>query len=522
MATPRDIKITLLYPPHQAWPGYMCKPNGSLAYPSLGGAVREAGFEVNVFDACVGNDQDDLDEMFYVSKKLPSGLLRTGVSDERILQEVKDADIVGLTSIFSDQETMVLSTSRLIKKHFPEKLIISGGVNARNRLTRFFDNGIDLVCTSEAERTIVHIARQVARGSRDWSGISGVAFRDDGRIVVQPIAPEDMFIDLDQLPMPAWDLLPNQRYWKIARPHGGHFQAGQELRYASMMTSMGCVFTCSYCHISGETEDSPAGAISKFRVKSDDRVLAELDELKRLGVTQVFIEDDSLFGWKRRGVELIRKVQGYGFDIFDVNGVNLIHLLHKTGDGKFVPDEMVLDCLVDAGFRQIALPFESASQRIITKYASNKWNVERCDVESLIRRCVDKGIEVSGNYMLGYPDETREEIEATIAMARRHRAVGLGMAAFMLVIPLPGTRIYDLAMAGGYLEEEFNPDTFNWSRASMIRTNVPPEELLQIRREAWETINDSKFVQYKKGMNADAQVEPTDFFEPSPASATSA
>src|SRR5262249_55864619 len=159
----------------------------------------------------------------------------------------------------------------------------------------------------------------------------------------------------------------------------------------------------------------------------------------------------------------------------DVNGINLIHLLHKTSSGRFEPDEMVLDCLAEAGFRQIALPFESASQRIITKYASNKWNVERCDVESLIRRCVAKGIEVSGNYMLGSPDETREEIEATIAMARRHRSVGLGSAAFMLVIPLPGTRIYDIALAGGYLEQEFNPDTFNWSRSSMINTPVPPE-----------------------------------------------
>ena len=121
----RDIKITLLYPPHQAWPGHMCRPNGSLAYPSLAGGLHEAGFEVNIFDACVGNAKDDLDKMFYVSKTLPTGLLRTGVDDERILQEVKDADIVGLTSILSDQESMVLATSRLIKKHFPEKLIVT-------------------------------------------------------------------------------------------------------------------------------------------------------------------------------------------------------------------------------------------------------------------------------------------------------------------------------------------------------------------------------------------------------------
>src|SRR4029450_7493364 len=123
------------------------------------------------------------------------------------------------------------------------------------------------------ERPPAPTPRRGAKGNRRGTDIPGVAYRKDGRIVVQPIAPEDMFVNLDELPMPAWDLLPNDRYWKIARPHGGHFKAGQELRYASMMTSMGCPFSCSYCHISGETEDSAAGDIAKFRIKPGNRVL---------------------------------------------------------------------------------------------------------------------------------------------------------------------------------------------------------------------------------------------------------
>ena len=58
--------------------------------------------------------------------------------------------------------------------------------------------------------------------------------------------PDDVVTDLDRLPLPAWHLLPNERYWKIARPHGGPFEPGVELHYASMMTSMGCPFSCSY------------------------------------------------------------------------------------------------------------------------------------------------------------------------------------------------------------------------------------------------------------------------------------
>ena len=103
----REPKVLLLYPPEQRWPGFMVKPNGSLAYPMLGGALKEINCHVEVYDACIGNDDDDI-EQFYKTTKLPSGLLRTGVSDNRILEAVKDFDIIGITSIFSSQETMVL------------------------------------------------------------------------------------------------------------------------------------------------------------------------------------------------------------------------------------------------------------------------------------------------------------------------------------------------------------------------------------------------------------------------------
>ena len=110
----KNPRVILVYPPNQSWPGTMCKPNGSLAYPNIGGALIDMGVEVSVFDAAVGNEKDDLTATFYRSEELPSGLRRTGVSDERILEEVAGSDIVGLTSIFTDQETMVLTTASLI------------------------------------------------------------------------------------------------------------------------------------------------------------------------------------------------------------------------------------------------------------------------------------------------------------------------------------------------------------------------------------------------------------------------
>ena len=113
----KEIKILLLYPPEQSWSGTMVKPNGSLAYPYLGGALRDIGVECHVYDACVGNDDDNLDDFFNKNSELSSGMIKTGVSDERILEIAANYDAIGITSIFSQQETRVLHCAKIIKKH---------------------------------------------------------------------------------------------------------------------------------------------------------------------------------------------------------------------------------------------------------------------------------------------------------------------------------------------------------------------------------------------------------------------
>lgn len=505
----KDLKITLLYPPEQNWPDTMCKPNGSLAYPMLAGALRDFGINVQIYDACVGgDDKDNLKEIFYKSTELDNGMLRTGVSDERILEVISDSDAIGLTSIFSHQETMVLRTAKLIKKHFPKKLILSGGVNARSRSKKFFEAGIDLICTSESEKTIIDIAEVLLKNSRDFSHIPQVMFMNGdkevftgNKMIMRKGKPAtDIIWDLDELPIPAWDLLPNDRYWEIGRPHGGHFNDDEELKYASMMTSLGCPFHCSYCHISGEGLESTAGQIGSYRIKSDDRVLEEMQVLKDLGVRQVFVEDDSLLGMKKRAIRLVEKIKKFGLEILDVNGVNIIHLLKHNKAEKGEPDYEVLQLLKDAGFREIVLPFESATPRIIKKYASSKWNIEQSNMPGLIKACKEVGFRIAGNFMLGYPDETRNEIMYTIQYAKDRMIDGLDSANFFLVMPLPGTQLFDEATAKGHLPKDFNPDKMHWQKANMMNTEVPPEELEEIRDKAWQETNKPEFTNYKKNM----------------------
>ncbi len=494
----KDPSFLLLYSPLQFGPEEMAKPDGSLSLSYVAGALRRAGYGVNILDISVGNQEDKLADTFFQATRLPiSGLLRIGMSHKRILQEVSKYDVVGISSIFTTQTSMVLETIRLVKTAYPEKLVIAGGVNSRNLRQRFFDAGADVIVLSEAERIIVEIA-EALRGKRTLTEVPGIAYQDElGNERVTPKAAVTQ--DLDELPMPAWDLLPLNKYWDISRPHGGHFPEGMRIKYASLQTSRGCPFQCLYCHISKETESDPSGNLKGYRVKSIDRVLHELQTLKDMGVEYVYFEDDSLFAKKTRAYTLFKLVREMGLHLADVNGVNLCHL-QKNYDGKLGIDSEFLEILSAAGFDFLHLPFESANQRILDKYCSSKWRIHTLNTKDLLRACDDAGIQTAGNYMIGYPDETLEEIHNTILFAKQHIEEGMNHAALFAVVPFPGSLIYDLCVRTGQLDPDFDTDTMKWTKSILKGLAVSPDTLEQMRQLAWLTVNRSAFVNYKIGM----------------------
>jgi anaerobic magnesium-protoporphyrin IX monomethyl ester cyclase len=390
----RNPRFLLLYPPLQFAPAEVAKPDGSLSLTYLAGALRVAGYDVAILDCTVGPEGSPLQDSFFNVTPMPSGLRRIGMPIEAIPAVAASYDVIGLSSIFTPQTTTCLNLIRQIRAAYPEKLIMAGGINARSLRRRFYASGVDLIAMSEAEETIVRVGRGL-EGKEQLSAIPGLAFLDEtGEERITQSA--RVLQDLDELPFPAWDLLPVRQYWKISRPHGGNFTPGKTIRYASLQTSRGCPFHCQYCHISLEQADSPHGHIGRFRTKSVERVCREFEILKNLGVEHIYLEDDSLFAKKRRAAEIFGLVKGMGFNLLDVNGINICHLHAGQKSGLRVDTEFI-GTLADAGFTFLTLPFESAVQRIIDKYASSKWRVSKVDAKKLIEACANAGIHASGN-----------------------------------------------------------------------------------------------------------------------------
>ena len=483
-----------MYSALQFGPEEQAKPDGSLSLPYIAGALRRAGYDVEIYDVSVGDEDDRLEDTFFRTSLLSSGLIRCGASAERIAEKIADFDVIGISSIFTTQTTMVLDLVRLIRKVDPTKLIVAGGVNARNLRDRFFTAGVDVIVLSEAENIIVQIAEAV-RGNGRLSDVAGTAYRDgNDREIINKTGP--VVTNLDELPLPAWDLLPLQKYWTLSRPHGGEFPPGQRIQYAALQTSRGCPFKCHYCHISKEDDDHVAGPLGELRLKSIDRVLLELQTMKDLGVKYVYFEDDSLFAKKKRAYTLFRAVAEMGLDLSDVNGINVCHLQKNVGDRLDIDLEF-LEVIAEAGFHMLHLPFESASQRMLKKYSTSKWNPDKTDIEQMIRACLTVGIKTAGNYMIGYPDETLEEIFSTIMMAKRHVNQGMNHAQMFAVVPFPGTMLYDQVVASGQLDPTFDTDQMKWTKSILTGLAVPPDTLEHLRQLAWLTVNRSDFVDYK-------------------------
>ena len=369
----KEPRFLLMYAPQRHDPTFgVVRPEVSLGNLYLAAVLEKEGFEVDILDCCMGNERHSLEESFNRITPLSNGMVRIGLSPDAIIKEVADYDVIGVSSIFTPQTYMVEELVKSISHAYPDKLIIMGGINARTQMKRFFDAGAHLICISEAERTIVRIGDILRQGSRDFSSIPGTAFVKNGKIQVNPMT--EVENNLDNLPIPARHKLPLKRIAEIARPHGGGFKPGQVERkevYVSAMTSRGCPYICTFCHISGEQKGSEAGYIGKFRYQSEERVEREMAAIKELGAKYIYIEDDSLLAKKKRALNILRMLTKFGFSLGDVNGVNLSHL-HTNEGGKIVVDDEMLETMAEAGFDRLLFPVESGSQRIIDKWASGK------------------------------------------------------------------------------------------------------------------------------------------------------
>ena len=327
-----------------------------------------------------------------------------------------EPDIVGITSV-SEHYDLAAMYAKVCK--YDGLPVIAGGVHI-STVPQSLSEDMDVAVVGEGEQTMVDLMRLfLSEGSlppAQLSQIRGVAFRQDGKLVTTP--PRAPVEPLDSLPMPARDIV------KV-KPH------------TSMFTSRGCPYRCVYCVSSRFW--------GKARFFSADYVVEEIDWLYRTyGVREISLLDDLFIADVGRMVAIME-----GLAKKNLLG-RLSFVCHVRSS---LVSEYVARLLHDLGVKVVGIGIETGSQTTLHYLKGGVTVEEQARAIEVLRR---HGIDPHPSFIIGAPEESLADLRQTECFIKENRITHF--EAYVL-IPFPGTPLWDDAKARGLVT-----DTMNWGR----------------------------------------------------------
>lgn len=337
-----------------------------------------------------------------------------------------------------------------IKETSVPPVVFVGGVHptALPEETMQSCDDFDYLLVGEAERTIVEFVDHVFSPA-DPFDIDGIVFRHEGKIV--RTAPRALIENLDEIPMPAWHLLPMHRYRSF-------FEAGNS-QVMTVMTSRGCFAKCNFCA-------SPSMWGGRVRHHSAERVIAEVDILRtKYGVKFFEFFDDNLTDDRKR---LSAICQGFRERKIEWCCSSRIDLLSDAN----------IESLKMGNVSHVFVGIETMNDRLLKVIGKN---ITSAQVKDAVDRCAKRGLTLFGMFMFGLPTETEEEIEETLSYVN---GSSLAMISFSHLTIFPGTIFWKQYKQSGYISDDFS--TFCWcSGKSCQVTSKSPEEQARLVSKAY-------------------------------------
>ena len=319
------------------------------------------------------------------------------------------------------------ATCRALKELDPGlKILMTGTHPAALPERTLREEAVDFVCDREGPDTILSTLRALKEKASSYRGIPSLWYRVGNTVMSNP--PAELMDDLDaEMPGVAWDLLPMEKY----RAHNWHcFEHIRERQpYASMHTSLGCPYKCTFCCI-----NAPFGKPS-YRLWSPEAVIADIGVLvEKYGVRNIKFVDEMFVLNKSHVLGICERIIGRGYDLN----------IWAYARVDTVKDEF-LDKLRRAGFRWLALGIESGSKHV--RDGVEKGRFGSAEILKVVRKIQDAGINVIGNYIFGLPDDTHETMQETLDLAIE---ANCEFANFYCAMAYPGSKLYPMAAEHGW------------------------------------------------------------------------
>lgn len=333
------------------------------------------------------------------------------------LKDVLSADAVGISTITSTSSRSY-EIAKLIKKAgIP---VFMGGPH----VTYMPDEAlqfVDYVLRGEQDDNIVDFIRALETG-KGLEKITGLSYRrQDGTIKHNSTPP--FCKDMDSIPAPDFTLIA-----------GLEKSGAKTMPLAPVMTSRGCPYDCSFCSVTGMFGQ-------KYRFRSKERVLEELQNHRKFGGDWVFFYDDNFCAHKKRTKEL----------------------LHTMIETKLTPnwtaqvrvevakDPELMDLMVRSKCHTVYIGLESINPETLKLYNKGQ-SVE--DITNCIKTLHKRKIRIHGMFVFGSDTDTTDTIAETVKFAKKNN---LESVQFLILTPLPGTRCYrDLEKEGRIITKDWS------------------------------------------------------------------
>ncbi len=410
------MQVLLVTPPYHAGVVESAGRWMPLSFVYIAGALRAAGHDVAIYDAMTRQDT---------------------IADMRQELKRRRFDCIAVSVITSSMPA-ALEVLRVAREIDPSVLTVLGGVHPTFCYQSILDQHADLVdyvVRGEGEQTFPQLLGALSSGS-PLAEIPGLAWREDGRAISSP---SRRFVDdLDTLPT-AWDCIEWDLYEYFVIP---------DSRLGAISTSRGCTHECTFCSQQKFWEKS-------WRGRKPENVVNEMRMLHdTYGVNVFLLVDEYPTRDRDRWEEILDRVIHADLDSY---------LLMETRVEDIVRDADLMMKYRSAGIVHVYIGVEATSQETLD-HIKKEISVE--ESEEAIQLLHSQNIITETSFVLGFPWETQESIENTLALAQRY---GPDFAHFLAITPWP--------YADMYAELEPYVEVHDFAQYNLVEPVLRPEAM---------------------------------------------
>lgn len=420
----------LLFDPKQwAWK----QPYPPLATILAASLLREKGYEIRLFDTMFVQSPEEI---------IP------------VLEEFKPDFLVVYDDGFNYLTKMCLTNMReaawrmcSYAKNINCHVILSSS-DSTDHYEKYLLHNADVVILGEGEQTLLElVAQDWGNGNPATWKISGTAFLENMQAV--KAAPRPLTKNLNEFPLPAWDLVDINAYKKVWLSRWNYFSL-------NIATTRGCPYKCNWCAkpIYGNA----------YNMRSPEHVVNELKHLiQKYNINHFWFCDD-IFGLRRNWViefaELVKSEK-----------LKFSYKIQSRAD--LLVQEKYVEALAESGCKSVWMGAESGSQKILDAMDKGTTVGQIREANKLLKQ---HGIQPSFFIQFGYLNETIDDIRETIKLLNECLPDDIGVS---VSYPLPGTAFYES------VKKDLKEKT-NWTDSDelklMFKNTYSPDFYKQLHR----------------------------------------